>query len=186
MKQQPVEILITNDDGYTSKGINFLANLLEEYGNVTVVAPEVVQSGMSAALSMGKTLRLEKKSQTVGNHGNSITVYSLTGTPVDCIKMAMKKDSFRIGKTFDLMYVNPQSGHFDPRYHFAFLRSDGKEIYLVTANFSQWDAQIRINIPKEAFDYLGINGGASQITVSVGAYNGNIVNLTSIVSGSCK
>ena len=78
MKQQPVEILITNDDGYTSKGINFLANLLEEYGNVTVVAPEVVQSGMSAALSMGRTLRLEKKSQTVGNHGNSITVYSLT------------------------------------------------------------------------------------------------------------
>ena len=91
MKQQPVEILITNDDGYTSKGINFLANLLEEYGNVTVVAPEVVQSGMSAALSMGRTLRLEKKSQTVGNHGNSITVYSLTGTPVDCIKMAMNK-----------------------------------------------------------------------------------------------
>jgi hypothetical protein len=104
----------------------------------------------------------------------------------ELMKMAMKKDSFRIGKTFDLMYVNPQSGHFDPRYHFAFLRSDGKEIYLVIANFSQWDAQIRINIPKEAFDYLGINGGASQITVSFGAYNGNIVNLTSIVSGSCK
>ena len=48
----------------------------------------------------------------------------------ELMKMAMKKDSFRIGKTFDLMYVNPQSGHFDPRYHFAFLRSDGKEIYL--------------------------------------------------------
>ena len=91
MKHRPAEILITNDDGYTSKGINFLANLLEEYGNVTVVAPDVVQSGMSAALSMGRTLRLEKKSQTVGNHGNSITVYSLTGTPVDCVKMAMNK-----------------------------------------------------------------------------------------------
>ena len=91
MKHKPVEILITNDDGYTAKGINFLANLLEEHGNVTVVAPEVVQSGMSAALSMGRTLRLEKKSQTVGTHGNSITVYSLTGTPVDCVKMAMNK-----------------------------------------------------------------------------------------------
>lgn len=91
MKHQPVEILITNDDGYTSKGINFLANLLEEHGNVTVVAPDVVQSGMSAALSMGRTLRLEKKSQITGSHGNSITVYSLTGTPVDCVKMAMNK-----------------------------------------------------------------------------------------------
>ena len=91
MKHKPVEILITNDDGYTSKGINFLANLLEEHGNVTVVAPDVVQSGMSAALSMGRTLRLEKKSQTVGTHGNNITVYSLTGTPVDCVKMAMNK-----------------------------------------------------------------------------------------------
>ena len=95
MKHKPIEILITNDDGYTSKGINFLATLLEEHGNVTVVAPDVVQSGMSAALSMGRTLRLEKKSQTVGTHGNSITVYSLTGTPVDCVKMARNKIGFR-------------------------------------------------------------------------------------------
>jgi hypothetical protein len=100
------------------------------------------------------------------------------------MKMAMTKDSFRIGKTFDLMYVNPQSGHFDPRYHYAFLRSDGKDIYLVTANFSQWDANIRINIPQEALDYLGISGGASQISVSVGAYNGNVTNLTSIIGSS--
>ncbi len=96
MKTTPIEILVTNDDGYTSKGIHFLANILEEYGNVTIMAPDEVQSGMSAALSMGKTIRVEKKSEQTGSHGHKISVYSLTGTPVDCVKMAMNK-LFKVG-----------------------------------------------------------------------------------------
>ena len=96
MQRKPIEILVTNDDGYTSKGINFLANILEEYGNVTIVAPNEVQSGMSAALSMGKTIRMTKKSEHTGTHGHNITVYALTGTPVDCVKMAMNK-LFKVG-----------------------------------------------------------------------------------------
>ncbi len=91
MQQKPIEILVTNDDGYSAKGINFLADILSRYGNVTVVAPKEVQSGMSAALSMGKPIRMERVSHRVCGNGNRVTVYSLTGTPVDCVKMAMNK-----------------------------------------------------------------------------------------------
>ncbi len=91
MQRKPLEILVTNDDGYTSKGIKFLTDILERYGNVTVIAPKEVQSGMSAALSIGKPMRLERISHQVGRNGHRITVYSLTGTPVDCVKMAMNK-----------------------------------------------------------------------------------------------
>ena len=91
MQQKPLEILITNDDGYTAKGINLLASMLTEYGNVTVVAPDQAQSGMSAALSLGRPLRLYQRSFEICNNGNRLEVYSLTGSPADCVKMAMNK-----------------------------------------------------------------------------------------------
>ncbi len=91
MKRKPVEILITNDDGYASKGINFLTEIMSSYGNVTVIAPKEVQSGMSAALSIGKPMRLERISSKVCENGHRVIVYALSGTPVDCVKMAMNK-----------------------------------------------------------------------------------------------
>lgn len=93
------------------------------------------------------------------------------------MRLSVDTPSFEVGKTFDLMYVNPKSDHFDPRYHYAFLRSDGREIYLIAANFSQWDATVSINIPQEVFDYFGVCGSPSQITVSVKAFDGNIIQI---------
>jgi 5''/3''-nucleotidase SurE len=89
MKNRGLEILLTNDDSYTSKGIEFVANILSEYGNVSVVAPKEPHSGMSAALSLGKPLRFSKVSSKTMENGNSITIYKLSGTPADCVKMAM-------------------------------------------------------------------------------------------------
>lgn len=91
---------------------------------------------------------------------------------------AMTIPSFRTGKTFDLEYANPYSFRYDPRYHFAFLRSDGKELYLCAVNFSQWDAFVKINIPKEAFDYFGLPEEMwrrfSSIEVEIPAHDGVI------------
>lgn len=98
------------------------------------------------------------------------------------MKRAMEEPAFRSGKNFDIMYVNPQSGHFDPRYHFAFLRSDGRKVYLIAANFSQWDAGIKVNIPHEAFGYFGIASNGCQIKIDVQAYNGTITDITNIIN----
>ncbi len=117
MQQKPLEILITNDDGYTSKGIEFLAEVLSEYGNVTVVAPNEVQSGMSAALSLGKVLRMEKRSCKLLENGNRVDVYSLTGSPADCVKFAMNK-MYRAGGS-EIMERDPLDRGYKPDIIFS-------------------------------------------------------------------
>lgn len=83
-----LEILVTNDDSYTSKGIGLAAQILAKYGNVTVVAPKYPQSGKSAALTLDEPLRCSRIDSTHTPHGTSVTTYALTGTPADCIKWA--------------------------------------------------------------------------------------------------
>lgn len=62
--------------------------------------------------------------------------------------------ALREGKFFDLMYVNPQSEHFNPHRQYAFLRHEGDELLLICANFDHTPADVRIRIPQHAFDYL--------------------------------
>ena len=76
-------ILVTNDDGYGSKGIRAAVEVARRFGRVVVVAPECMQSGMSQAITMFNPLYLRRVSQEEG-----VEVYAFSGTPVDCVKMA--------------------------------------------------------------------------------------------------
>lgn len=76
-------ILVTNDDGYDSKGIQAAIEVARRFGRVVVVAPEITQSGMSQAITMFNPLYLRKVSEAKG-----VEVYAFSGTPVDCVKMA--------------------------------------------------------------------------------------------------
>lgn len=76
-------IFLTNDDGYSSRGMQALIGLARRFGEVVVVAPEEPQSGMSQAFTMNRPLFLRKVSEEPG-----VTVYAFGGTPVDCVKMA--------------------------------------------------------------------------------------------------
>jgi 5'-nucleotidase len=84
-KQRPV-ILITNDDGVTAPGIMNLVEAVKDLGKIVVVAPDKPQSGMGHAITIGQPLRLHK----VHVFGD-IEAYSCTGTPVDCVKLAVDK-----------------------------------------------------------------------------------------------
>lgn len=75
-------ILISNDDGYQAKGINELIRMVRGFGDIIVCAPEGHRSGQSRAFSM-TALTMKKISEEPG-----ITIYSCSGTPVDCVKMA--------------------------------------------------------------------------------------------------
>lgn len=77
-------ILITNDDGIEARGIEFLAKQVSSLGDVVVVAPDSPRSGQSCAITVTNPLRLFK----VKEEGN-IVYYKTTGTPVDCIKLAL-------------------------------------------------------------------------------------------------
>jgi 5'-nucleotidase len=76
-------ILITNDDGFFAKGLLTLIELVKEFGDVVVVAPDKPQSAMSNAISLNKPLRYVFQK----NEGN-VAYYSCNGTPVDCTKLA--------------------------------------------------------------------------------------------------
>ena len=75
-----------------------------------------------------------------------------------------RKPAFSEGKTFDLGYC--QGEGFDPDRHFAFLRSDGEKVSLVVANFGP-GALIRVQIPSEAWEYLGCKATQSVYTQSI-------------------
>lgn len=76
-------ILVSNDDGITSKGIRTLVNVMKTIGDVIVVAPDGPQSGMGHAITVGETLRLEQSTIFEG-----VRAYQCSGTPADCVKMA--------------------------------------------------------------------------------------------------
>jgi 5'-nucleotidase len=77
-------ILVTNDDGITAPGINFLTSIVAELGNVIVVAPDSPQSGMGHAITVDNTLSITK----ISNENDTITKYTTSGTPADCVKIA--------------------------------------------------------------------------------------------------
>ena len=76
-------ILVTNDDGYDSKGMEAAIEVARAFGRVVVVAPETTQSGMSQAITMYNPLYLRRVREEEG-----LAIYAFSGTPVDCIKMA--------------------------------------------------------------------------------------------------
>jgi 5'-nucleotidase len=84
-KEKPV-ILITNDDGVTAPGIMNLVEAVKDLGKIVVVAPDKPQSGMGHAITIGQPLRLHKIS-----NADNIEIWSCTGTPVDCVKLAVDK-----------------------------------------------------------------------------------------------
>ncbi|MBL0329175.1 MAG: 5'/3'-nucleotidase SurE [Bacteroidetes bacterium] len=86
MKTKRPLILVTNDDGITAPGIASLIEVVKTIGDVVVVAPDKPQSGMGHAITINATLRIHK----VNIYGVK-EEYSCTGTPVDCVKIAINK-----------------------------------------------------------------------------------------------
>lgn len=77
-------ILITNDDGVNAKGISELVGIARKYGKVVVVAPDGARSGQSNAITMTEPLYKTKLLEEDG-----LTIYKCSGTPTDCVKMAL-------------------------------------------------------------------------------------------------
>ncbi|MFN8265525.1 MAG: 5'/3'-nucleotidase SurE [Chitinophagaceae bacterium] len=83
--EEPV-ILITNDDGVMAPGIRNLVEAVKDLGKVVVVAPDKPQSGMGHAITIGFPLRMHQLHLIEG-----VEVWQTSGTPVDCVKLAVDK-----------------------------------------------------------------------------------------------
>jgi 5'-nucleotidase len=80
-------ILVTNDDGISAPGIRNLIRIMNDFGDVVVVAPDAPQSGMGHAITIEATLRCDKVVIDDGPQKE----YACSGTPVDCVKLAVNK-----------------------------------------------------------------------------------------------
>jgi 5'-nucleotidase len=80
-------ILITNDDGITAPGIRNLVEAVKGLGDIVVVAPDKPQSGMGHAITIGVPLRLYR----VEDMFEGVEAWHTSGTPVDCVKLAVDK-----------------------------------------------------------------------------------------------
>ena len=86
MPKKPL-ILVTNDDGISAPGIRALIAVMQELGDVVVVAPDSPQSAMGHAITINNTLHLNK----ISTENAPVTEYSCSGTPADCVKMAVNE-----------------------------------------------------------------------------------------------
>jgi len=85
MAEKPL-ILISNDDSINSPGIAVLVEIMKKIGDVIVVAPDGPQSGQGHSITIEDPIRLSKVKLFDG-----IESYQCTGTPVDCVKIAIDK-----------------------------------------------------------------------------------------------
>lgn len=77
-------ILISNDDGFKARGIHFVAELLSEFADVVVMAPEGGRSGMGCAITSNAPVYY-----SLVTRREHLAIYKCSGTPIDCIKMAL-------------------------------------------------------------------------------------------------
>ena len=75
--------MVTNDDGYRAKGIQALIEAVQPFGYLVIVAPDQPNSGQSHAITVNVPLRMEKIEE-----GENFEFYVVSGTPVDCVKIA--------------------------------------------------------------------------------------------------
>ena len=80
-----MKILITNDDGVTSKGIKALNDAVKDLGETMVVAPARQQSGVGHAITLMKPLRAMPT-----KIDDDTEAYAVTGTPTDCVILGSK------------------------------------------------------------------------------------------------
>jgi len=79
-------IFLTNDDGINASGLINLIDAIRPLGELIVVAPDAPRSGMSSAITHYNPIRASLIKKEEG-----LTIYSCTGTPVDCVKLGLNK-----------------------------------------------------------------------------------------------
>ena len=77
-------ILVSNDDGIEANGVHELIDRLLQFGDVVCVCPDAPRSGQSMAITVNSPLRIHR----IADY-NGAGMYKTSGTPVDCVKIAV-------------------------------------------------------------------------------------------------
>ncbi len=94
-------ILLSNDDGFFSRGIGALRTALASFADIIVCAPASNQSASSHALTLNSVLRL---------HAIDETTFMLDGTPADCVYVALHSEQRVLPRRPDLVVSGMNHG----------------------------------------------------------------------------
>ena len=98
---QKLNILLTNDDGYQSAGLQEMCLALSQYHNVYVVAPDSQRSACSHAIHFHSPVKFAKLDEYFG----AKLAYISSGMPADCVKFGV----LQFGVKFDLLVSGPNN-----------------------------------------------------------------------------
>ena len=98
-----MRILLTNDDGITSRGLFEAKLALDAVGEVSVIAPDANRSGVGRGITIHRSLHVAEVELRDGTIG-----YATDGTPVDCVRFA---DLGLVGKRPDLIVSGINYGY---------------------------------------------------------------------------
>ncbi len=98
------------------------------------------------------------------------------------MQIAVDEPVIRKGLTYDLQYAQQFSADYDPNRQFAFLRKFGKKTFLMVANFTDADVNVKVRIPEHAFEFLGLEqnedvNASKAIEVHIAPNAGTIVRI---------
>lgn len=82
-QDDPVRILVANDDGIYSPGLHALATIARRFGDVRIVAPDVEQSSMGHAITHSRPLRVRRAPI------KDFDAFRVNGTPADCVALGI-------------------------------------------------------------------------------------------------
>src|SRR4029079_5183867 len=78
-----MRILLTNDDGITSRGLLAAKQALDTVGEVSVIAPDSNRSAVGRGITIDRSLTVTEVGLRDGSRG-----FATDGTPVDCVRFA--------------------------------------------------------------------------------------------------
>lgn len=104
-----MNILIANDDGIEAKGLKALVSAVEKDHNVYICAPSTQQSAKSHSITMNRPIMVRE----VPWSGSVVAAYAVSGTPADCVKIAIEELYTEVDFDLILSGINhgPNLGH---------------------------------------------------------------------------
>ncbi len=146
-----MNILITNDDSYTAKGIRTLAKIMRPYGDILVVAPKHPQSGMAMAITMGgKPIAVKQVSEEPHERW-----YYLDSTPSCCIKYALDNILYPVRPDVIVSGIN-HGGNYATAALYSATLGAAKEgavngIPSIGVSLDEWDEDADFSAVEEIF-----------------------------------
>ncbi len=81
-----MKVLLSNDDGFHAPGLKTLAEVLQDFGEVMVAAPDRERSAVGHGITVHQPLRIKEQPLLPGMKNS----FMASGTPADCVKLAVQ------------------------------------------------------------------------------------------------